>query len=176
MSISTCKGDKGETDLFSGERIPKDDLRVETYGTVDELNSWIGFCRQSMKQDDAKERLLLIQRELFSVAGELATKTGVYADPIKENAVEVLTENVKELEEKIPLKGFVIPGVCEASARLDIARTICRRAERAAIRLSRSEEIPQKIIKYLNRLSDLLFMFARNEEENIIEKNDIFIK
>lgn len=176
MSIATGGGDKGQTGLFSGERISKADLRVECYGTVDELNSWLGYCRQAAGDPSVAEQLLRLQRELFRVAGELATIEGAYADPLAVDAAEVLREKIVLLETQVPLTGFVIPGNCEASARLDIARTICRRAERAAVRLAARETVPDHLIRYLNRLSDLLFMLGRAEEQksgSILNKNNI---
>lgn len=176
MSISTGGGDQGQTGLYSGQRISKADLRVECYGTVDELNSWLGYCRQAAGTGITGERLLAVQRDLFRVAGELATVDGPYADPLPESAPEGLAEIIHQLEREIRLTGFVIPGNCEASARLDIARTVCRRAERAAVRLADQACVPLHLIRYLNRLSDLLFLLGRQEEQAtgaILKKNDL---
>ncbi|MCX7949312.1 MAG: cob(I)yrinic acid a,c-diamide adenosyltransferase [Treponemataceae bacterium] len=165
MSISTKTGDNGTTSLWSGERVPKDSLRVESYGTIDELNSFLGDARHMVHTLRIQGLIETIQEDLFRVAGSLATSTpGAYLYPVTDEDVERLTSLVHQLEAEIPLKGFVIPGATPASARLDICRSICRRAERRIVALSHTEAVDGPTLRYVNRLSDLLFMMARYEE------------
>lgn len=164
MSISTKTGDNGYTNLWSGERISKDDLRVETYGTIDELNSFLGEAFHYLKSFENKRILSNIQKTLFRVGGEIASKSKLFTKPIEDNDIEALTNLVKKFEDTINLKGFVIPGKTLSSSKLDICRTIARRAERLIIKLANGEKINNNLQKYLNRLSDLLFMMARFEE------------
>jgi len=165
MSISTKTGDDGTTGLWSGERVGKDELRVECYGTIDELNSFLGDARRVVKTEKTAGIIDELQEDLFRVAGTLATRgEALYVQPILDEDVERLTDWVHELEAAVPLKGFVIPGSTEASARLDICRTVCRRAERRAVALSRIENVDGNARRFINRLSDLLFMLARFEE------------
>lgn len=164
MSVTTGTGDKGKTSLWSGERVPKNSARVEAYGTVDELNSFLGEAKHLVKNPRVLDVLRRVQRDLFKVAGQLATRSGEYADPVKDEEVEKITAIIRELEKEIGLKGFVIPGSTPQSAKLDICRTIARRAERRALDLAEEEEAPDNPRIYLNRLSDLLFILARYEE------------
>lgn len=169
MKIYTKTGDKGQTSLFDGSRVDKDSIRVEAYGTLDELNSYIGLSIQYVNQDD-KDVLFNIQKELFSVSAELATRNDTR---LKKKVVE---DDIKRLENLIDMyrektedpNAFIIPGTSIASANLHIARTICRRAERRIISLSKIEEVNPLIIKYINRLSDTLYAIARYNEENLI--------
>lgn len=166
MSISTKTGDDGTTGLWSGQRIGKDELRVECYGTVDELNSFLGDARRSVRTPRAAEMIDQLQEDLFLAAGTLATVgEAAYVQPLCEDDVERLTAWVHELEAAVPLTGFVIPGSTAASAKLDICRTVCRRAERRVVALSRIEAVDGSARRFLNRLSDLLFMVARYEEQ-----------
>jgi len=162
----TRTGDKGETGLFSGERVPKNSLRVEAYGTVDELSSWIGYTRSLIKNDDEIDSLLgRIQRELFLVGIELATRP----KPSSAQKVQVTLAMVKVLEEEIdrldaelpPLSTFIVPGGAPAAAALQVARTIGRRAERKVVTLAQDEKLNSMLVPYLNRLSSLLFVLAR---------------
>ena len=164
MSIITKSGDSGKTSLYSGERVYKDDLRVEAYGTLDELNAWIGECRNYLSDLRQKENLLEIQKTLFRCMGQLATKNGTFPDPITKKDVDNITELVYSLEKNLHLKGFVLPGGNSVSAKLDICRTVARRAERKIIALSRKEKIAPELIIYVNRLSDFFFVLARTEE------------
>ena len=164
MSIITKSGDRGKTSLYSGERVYKDDLRVEAYGTLDELNAWIGECRNYLSDQRQKENLLEIQKTLFRCMGQLATKNGTFPDPITKKDVDNITELVYSLEKNLHLKGFVLPGGNSVSAKLDICRTVARRAERKIIALSRKEKIAPELIIYVNRLSDFFFVLARTEE------------
>lgn len=166
MSISTKTGDDGTTGLWSGERVGKDELRVECYGTVDELNSNLGVARRAVKTARAAEMIDALQEDLFRVAGALATRgESVYVQPVCEDDVERITLWVHELEAAVPLTGFVIPGSTEASARLDVCRTVCRRAERRVVALARQETVDGPTRRFVNRLSDLLFMIGRYEEK-----------
>jgi len=165
MSISTKTGDDGTTGLWSGERIGKDELRVEAYGTIDELNSFLGAARRRVTVPRAMEMLDQIQEDLFRVAGSLATRGDrSYVQPVCVGDVDRITDWVHELEAQVPLRGFVIPGSTDASAHLDICRTVCRRAERRIVALHRQERVADPIRHYINRLADLFFMIARLEE------------
>lgn len=164
MSITTRTGDDGETGLWSGERIPKDDPRVEAYGTVDELSAALGAARHVCMVDSVIFAIEKLQKDLFRVGGELASVMIPFDRPISFDDGERLAELTAEIESRIPLKGFVIPGMTQGSAALDIARTIARRAERRAIALSRVGEVSLNLLVYLNRLSDFIFMLAREEE------------
>lgn len=165
MSITTKTGDKGETGLWSGQRIPKDDLRVECYGTLDELNSFLGEAKHYVKSAEVLKIIEQVQKDLFKVAGELATKDIQFIDPVTDKEIDLMTSIIHDFESKVELTGFVLPGSTIQSAKLDICRTIARKAERRIIALSRIEKIPVTIIKYVNRLSDLLYMLARFEEK-----------
>ncbi len=168
MKIYTKTGDSGDTGLFGGGRVAKDDPRVEAYGDVDELNAVLGLARSAELMPRIDEVLVPIQRDLFSIGALLAT-------PDREKMQQHLTkariseERIAELEHAIdacdrelePLKAFILPGGTQKAAALHVARTVCRRAERRVIRLQREVEIPQIVVVYLNRLSDLLFTMAR---------------
>lgn len=164
MSISTKTGDKGKTSLWSGERVYKNDPRVEAYGTIDELNSNLAEAKHLVKTEKNRQLILEIQNHLFQVAGALAS-TNEYAHPVQIEDVERLTNCVQEFELEIQLTGFVIPGSTLPSAKLDICRTIARRAERRILTLNEQEEVPEPVRKYVNRLSDLIYMMARYEEK-----------
>ncbi|MBN2875285.1 MAG: cob(I)yrinic acid a,c-diamide adenosyltransferase [Spirochaetales bacterium] len=164
MSIVTKTGDDGLTGLWSGERVRKDDLRVEAYGTIDELDSILGEARHYLKRDDCKRMLDEIQHDLYRVAGQLATRTGQFSSPIVDDDEGRIAGYVERLEAEIPLAGFVVPGATPQSARLDVARTVCRRAERRIVALAWDADVPAALRRYVNRLSDLLFMMARAEE------------
>lgn len=167
-SIATKRGDGGETGLVGGVRVSKAALRVESYGTVDELNSAIGFARSITDDAAICANALRIQRELFTVGSMLATPTGSRKGPapLDPATVEVLTAEVHAIEEsKEIVFDWSVPGGCPPGAAFDVARTICRRAERCVVRLSESgEEVPSVIFGYLNRLSDLLWLFGRKLE------------
>lgn len=169
MKIYTKTGDKGQTSLYDGTRIYKDSIRVESYGTIDELNSYIGLCMHYINEDE-KKVLFNIQRDLFYIGAELATKNTEKLNKI------VNDDNIKNLENIIDkymgeskgLDSFIIPGTSLASAHLHIARTICRRAERIIISLSKIEQVNPILIKYINRLSDALYAIARYSEDKLI--------
>lgn len=165
MKIYTKTGDKGETSLLGGTRVPKYHLRIEAYGTVDELNSNIGLIRdQNIKEED-KKVLLEIQTLLFVVGSHLAKdpeKTKVKIPEINETDVERLENLIDEMNTHLPdLKFFILPGGHPTASYCHIARCICRRAERITIHLAESSLVEPIIIKYLNRLSDFLFVLSR---------------
>lgn len=168
MNIYTRTGDKGQTSLFDGVRVSKDDIRVEAYGTVDELGSYIGLCKNFFKGEDAYDELFRIQNKLFKVAATLATEDQSKV-PHK-----VSEEDIKKLEDLVDkylgreLGSFIVPGTNERAAHLHVARTICRRAERRAISLSGVADVDPIIIKYINRLSDTLYAIARHSEDEEI--------
>ncbi len=164
MGIVTKTGDDGLTGLWSGERVRKDDPRVEAYGTVDELDSILGEAKHWLKRDDCRRIVEEVQRDLYRLAGQLATRSGSFSRPITGADEERLAGYVQGLEAEIPLTGFVIPGSNPQSARLDVARAVCRRAERRIVTLAWDADVPRELRRYINRLSDLLFMLARAEE------------
>jgi cob(I)alamin adenosyltransferase len=167
MKIYTRTGDRGETSLFGGRRVPKDDVRIETYGTVDELNSMLGVIR-AMKVGRRLDTILhRIQEELFVLGADLATPARKGAKSIKSpritpSHIANLEKLIDESDSKLsPLRHFLLPGGSPPAAYLHLARAICRRAERLAVRLARREPITPSVVIYLNRLSDLLFILAR---------------
>ncbi len=172
--IYTRTGDNGTTGLVTGERRAKHDLRIETFGTVDEINACIGAARVAAKADDALDRMLgRIQNDLFDLGADLATPesdTAPAYEPLRisSHQVDRLECEIDQLNlEMAPLNSFVLPGGSEAAARLHIARTVCRRAERLAVALSEKteERISPTVVKYLNRLSDFLFVAARHAND-----------
>lgn len=165
MSIATKHGDRGQTSLIGGARVSKGELRVEAYGTVDELNSTMGFARSICDDQEVSEFTKRVQRELFAVAGALATDSGVKKEKpdVTPEMVEALTAEVHRIERMDGiLSDWSLPGEHPASSAFDVARTVCRRAERHAVRLAETgEEIAPEVLAYLNRLSDLLWLFGR---------------
>jgi len=166
MSIATKHGDKGETGLIGGGRVSKADSRVEAYGTVDELGAALGFARSICEDAEVRELTKAIQRELFTVAGAIASPAGgaesktTYVTP---EMVESLTAHVNRIEatEGI-LSDWSLTGEHAPAAAFDVARTVCRRAERCVVRLSESGvELNPNVVPYLKRLSDLLWLFGR---------------
>lgn len=166
--IYTRKGDDGTTGLGGGQRVPKDSLRVAAYGTVDELNSFLGVALAHGLAPRLVEMLTVIQNELFHLGSDLCF---VEEDKVKFNLPHVEERHVARLEEWIdelnaivgPLQNFVLPGGAVGAAHLHVARTVCRRAERETLSLAHAEPIGELVIPYLNRLSDLLFVMARYE-------------
>ena len=164
MSISTQHGDAGQTSLPGGTRISKSDLRVEAYGTIDELISSMGLARALCSDPAIQTLTASIQRELFSVGSCLSASTDSQkvATPIADGSVDRLTAEVHRIEGTKGLLGdWALPGADAASAAYDVARTVCRRAERLAVRLSLEESVDPNALRYLNRLSDLLWLFGR---------------
>ncbi|TYB90853.1 MAG: cob(I)yrinic acid a,c-diamide adenosyltransferase [Kosmotoga sp.] len=165
MSISTGRGDKGKTSLWSGEEVFKDNLRVESYGTIDELNSFMGKAKHECITALVKNAIHNIQKDLFKVSSELATRNNNKSKLIDDKDVERIKKQIEELEATVKLKGFVVPGLTSQSACIDICRTIARRAERRIVTLSREEDISEHLLKYINKLSDLLYLLARYEDQ-----------
>lgn len=169
MKIYTKTGDKGQTSLYDGTRIHKDSLRVESYGTVDELNSSIGFAIKFVDDEDIRNSLKRIQMRLFFVAGELATvEEGVYKYKVREEDILALEKIIDDYIPKISgADKFIVPGSSKAAAALHVSRTICRRAERRIITLKRDEEVSDILLKFVNRLSDVLYTYARFLESDL---------
>lgn len=166
MSVFNTRGDGGETSLVDGSRISKGSDRVEAYGTVDELSSHLGVAKHAVRVAGHRETLEEIQEELFRVAGELATPGAGYPEPIGPPDVARLDARLARAEAGVALRGFVIPGANPASAALDVARTVCRRAERRVVALVAADRSVAAVLhQYLNRLADLLFTMARVEEK-----------
>ena len=169
MKVYTRRGDSGETDLFGGERVAKDDARVETYGVVDELNSVIGVAAAASGEKDLKDASQKIQSELFDLGAHLATPEAAHREKYSVPApsaddVTALEQWIDRLEGELePVKTFILPGGTPAAAAFHQARTVCRRAERAAVSLARGADLDPLAVRYLNRLSDLLFVMARIE-------------
>ena len=168
MKIYTKTGDKGETGLFGGGRVPKDHPRVSAYGEVDELNSFLGLARATEPMPRIDEILLPIQRDLLAVGALLATpnptkmREHLAKARIDEKRIRELEKAIDEADLELePLKAFIIPGGSQKAATLHVCRTVCRRAERAVVAMQDDEAIPELAIVYLNRLSDLLFTLAR---------------
>ena len=163
MGVYTKTGDKGQTSLFTGERVDKDSLRVETYGTIDEMNSALGMARAFCENEDVKTRIYLLQKNVSLFMADLAS---LGSEPyIKEFNIQELESEIDEIEGIVgPLACFLVPGDSKGGAMLDLARTIARRAERQILRLSKQEEVHDTDRLYINRLSDYCFMLMRLEE------------
>jgi len=165
MKIYTKTGDQGTTSLFGGKRVSKSNLRIDTYGTVDELNSWIGVLRDQPVNQFRKEILIEIQDRLFTIGSILATEpenTKVKIPSLCEADVELLEKKMDEMDATLPpMRFFVLPGGHSSVSFGHVTRTVCRRAERLVIALNEIEKIDPLVIKYLNRLSDYIFMLCR---------------
>lgn len=173
MKIYTKTGDKGTTSLIGGTKVPKSHLRIEAYGTVDELNSYIGLCKDLLTDAQSKSILLEAQDRLFTIGSSLACdpvkEPKMRIPDLKETDVELLEKEMDRMNETVPeMKSFILPGGHLTLSHLHIARCICRRAERCCVRLELAADTVEKggeaeaiIIKYLNRLSDYLFVLSR---------------
>ena len=166
--IYTKTGDDGRTGLFGGGRVGKDDPRVEAYGDVDELNAVLGMARSIDIMPRIDEVLAPVQRDLFAIGALLATphpekhREQLEKARMTDSRIAQLEAAIDDGEAELdPLKAFILPGGTAKASTLHVARTVCRRAERSIIRLQRQAEVPQVVIVYLNRLSDLLFVLAR---------------
>jgi cob(I)alamin adenosyltransferase len=166
--IYTKTGDKGETGLVGGQRVSKDAQRIEVYGTVDELNSFVGLVRISARDNGLDSLELIferIQHELFNLGSVLATLPADLHPKqprITRETIEQLEREIDQFNESLaPLRSFVLPGGTRICAELHVCRTVCRRAERALVTLSHDEEIPLEALLYLNRLSDAMFVWSR---------------
>ncbi len=167
FKIYTKTGDKGTTSLIGGTKVPKSHLRIEAYGTVDELNSYIGLCRDLLIDDNSRSILHEVQDRLFTIGSSLACdpikEPRMRIPDLKEKDVELLEKEMDKMNEGIPeMKSFILPGGHITVSHLHVARCVCRRAERCCVRLElESLEVEQIILKYLNRLSDYLFVLSR---------------
>lgn len=171
--VYTRKGDAGMTRLVGGQRVPKASLRIDTYGTVDELNAVVGICRQTIQKehaadpkfDEMSQTLLRVQHELFNLGSILATlpeDVGPRMPRVKQQDIDALESMMDRMNKELGLlRSFVLPGGTRLNAELHLARTICRRAERRAVALAEVEEVDPIAIAYLNRLSDVFFVLSR---------------
>lgn len=172
MKIYTKTGDKGQTGLIGGRRVSKADLRIDTYGTVDELNSWIGLVRDQAVNNKWKELLKEVQDRLFTIGAELATdpeKAPKQVMPaIVPADVTLLETSMDAMDDELPeLRAFVLPGGHESVSFCHLARTVCRRAERLVITLDNTSPVDPLVIQYLNRLSDYLFVLSRKMAQDL---------
>ncbi len=169
MKIYTKTGDKGETSLFGGKRVWKDDLRITAYGTVDELNAILGVAVTELMNKELKDVIKSIQNDLFTVGSDLASpldkeNKNLVIPRVDEKFVKRLEGLIDKFDSQLPeLKNFILPGGLKGSAVLHHARTVCRRTEREVVAFSKDDAINHQIEVYLNRLSDLLFVLARFE-------------
>lgn len=169
MKIYTRKGDEGDTSLFGGKRVAKSETRVAAYGSVDELNSWLGMVVAALPAQLAEwsDPLTDIQSDCFTIGALLAAPASGSAKPehipdLPASRVDDLESWIDRLDEELqPLRSFILPGGSRSAAALHLARTVCRRAERSVVALSRDESVDPLVLSYLNRLSDLLFTLAR---------------
>jgi cob(I)alamin adenosyltransferase len=178
MKIYTKTGDKGTTALFGGTRVKKYNSRIESYGTVDELNSYIGLIKDQEINEDAKEALLKIQNELFTLGAMLATppdketlksgKERLNIPKVDDDAILFLENEIDKMDAVLPqMTHFILPGGHQAVSFCHVARCVCRRAERLSVELNDEEPINDDILKYLNRLSDYLFVLARKLSKDL---------
>jgi cob(I)alamin adenosyltransferase len=167
MKIYTRTGDSGQTSLLGGTRVSKDHLRIEAYGTVDELNSHLGMLRDLSRVQHG-ERVMAIQQTLFSIGSRLAAGSEEEAEQYKvpavgEDDIAQLEKDMDAMDAELePMRNFILPGGHPAVSQAHICRTVCRRAERRVVQLAAHEAIPETVVRYLNRLSDLLFVMARH--------------
>tara|TARA_R110002111_G_scaffold78654_2_gene124775 strand:- start:492 stop:1067 length:576 start_codon:yes stop_codon:yes gene_type:complete len=172
MKIYTKTGDDGTTALFGGTRVPKHHIRIESYGTLDELNSWIGLIRDQPMETSSKEVLIKIQEKLFTIGALLAIdpkkeklkngKDRLNIPKINNGDIDVLEKEIDQMEEQLPpMTHFILPGGHTTVSYCHIARTICRRAERLVSQLNDFEPVDDILLSYINRLSDFLFVLAR---------------
>jgi cob(I)alamin adenosyltransferase len=165
MKIYTKKGDKGQTSLIGGTRVPKYHLRIEAYGTVDELNVYIGLIRSQGIEESVKEILKEIQDRLFTAGASLAAdpeKSKMKIPDLHLSDIQLLESEIDKMDTQLPpLKHFILPGGSDPVSFCHLARVVCRRAERLSVQLSEDSFVEEKVIMYLNRLSDYLFVLGR---------------
>ncbi|MDZ7848448.1 MAG: cob(I)yrinic acid a,c-diamide adenosyltransferase [Owenweeksia sp.] len=164
MKIYTRKGDTGETSLIGGVRVSKTHLRIEAYGTVDELNSCLGLLRDAADHEGNDNFLVSIQHQLFTIGSELASSRNSKMEipHLTDEHIEALEREMDRMDNELPeLRNFILPGGDLASSHCHLARCVCRRAERRVVALATEEAVDEKIVRYLNRLSDFLFVLAR---------------
>jgi cob(I)alamin adenosyltransferase len=178
VKIYTRGGDAGETGLIDGSRVPKDDLRVTAYGEVDELNAVLGLARSHSADEAVRTLLHQIQKDLFALGAQLAdpqARIGArkHKAAVAATQIEVLERAIDERQAVMPpLQAFLLPGGVPAAAFLHLGRTVCRRAERTTVSLARREKVDPLVVTYLNRLSDLLFVLAREANLNAGEAEE----
>ncbi len=166
IKVYTKTGDNGITSLFSGKRVPKHDIRIKAYGTIDELNAWLGVIRDTSEFDYAQSTLVKIQKQLMTVASQLAVESQkdfpTNLTPLQPDDVQFIEREIDSLTEKLPpLKNFVIPGGHVLVSYTHLARSVCRRAERYVTELDHQEPVSATLIAYINRLSDYFFTLSR---------------
>lgn len=185
MKIYTKTGDKGSTSLFGGKRVPKNHIRVEAYGTIDELNSYIGLLADVVTVMSIKDTLIKIQNELFALGSVLATppenkklKNGsdrLKIDTINVNHISFLEKEIDTMNESLPaMTHFILPGGHTTVSYCHITRNVCRRAERRVVELANESKVEEHIISYLNRLSDYLFVLARKLSKELQVKENLW--
>ncbi len=172
MKIYTKTGDKATTALFTGKRVPKHHIRIESYGTIDELNSHLGLVRDQEIDSRSKKILAVIQNKLFTVGAILATepnkKNRLKIPRIQENDIELLEKEMDNMNEELPeMTHFILPGGHTTVSYCHIARTVCRRAERMISYLHENEPVPEGVLMYVNRLSDYIFVLARKLSKDL---------
>ena len=173
MKIYTRGGDRGETSLHGGQRVPKSDSRVATYGTIDELNATLGVARAALSQESPlRDEIVKIQKVLHGIAAEIATPVAAEREKLRARVasehIDRLESSIDAMQAELPeLTSFILPGGARAGAALHVSRTVCRRAERALVELVARDPLRSEVLRFVNRLSDWLFVAARwaNHEE-----------
>jgi len=169
--IYTKKGDEGFTSLVGGKRVSKAGIRVDAYGTVDELNSFIACLIETIDEQEDRAFLLRIQSNLFVLGGYLASEPGTMTCSISEEEIAQIETVMDSMDALLPpLKRFILPGGCPANAWANVCRTVCRRAERCMVKINRSNKLDTNALKYINRLSDYFFLLSR--KQNFIKNID----
>jgi cob(I)alamin adenosyltransferase len=170
FKIYTKTGDAGQTSLFGGRRLHKHHLRIESYGTVDELNAYVGLLRDNVENEEVRAILKLIQDRLFTIGANLASdpEQDLPAPDLKNEDIQLLENEMDRMDESLPaLKNFILPGGHTTVSFCHIARTVCRRAERLIVALAQEEPVAEVVLKYMNRLSDYLFILARKLSQDL---------
>ena len=165
MKIYTRTGDSGQTSLVGGKRVPKTHPRLEAYGTVDELSSHLGFLSSLLTDEHHRDVILSVQQTLFDLSAILATEAGSkwQPEPLPASLVERLEAEIDTLQQKVPvMRAFIIPGGSQAASQAHVCRTVCRRAERCILALTEEIAVSAEVLRYVNRLSDYLFVLARH--------------
>lgn len=166
--IYTRTGDKGTTSLVGGQRVSKADRRIESYGTIDELNSFIGLLMTAIDDAEDEQFLLFIQHKLFTIGSYLATDQSTtelkIESQVTQESIEKIEHEIDRIDENLPkMKNFVLPGGCRSASLAHVCRTVCRRAERRIYSLAEQAEVEDPVLIFINRLSDYLFVLARKE-------------
>lgn len=170
FKIYTKTGDEGQTALFGGKRLPKSHLRIECYGTVDELNSFLGLVRDRTEDEHVRAVLFEIQNRLFDLGANLASdpSKNLPSPTVGQTDIQLLENEIDAMEATLPpLKNFILPGGHPTVSHCHVARCVCRRAERLVVALNMEEPVSPEVLKYLNRLSDYLFVLARKLGQNL---------